>query len=499
MANLSQYSGGGIARNDLARGFLFTKGIYRNNQLGEFVPCLSVDALSQDRGDVTTIECPSPDRYGEFIEIGTLPGELSRMSTTLQGRMSRTDLLLFYDLFINNCPFDLHLHFGLCQQPDAFNQYDKALIFEGVQATSFSTDPLVALQSGDRAVINESIDISIGKFYEVVNLSYGIRGAAVTLGDAIVSIDVCDSKNCGSECDEASDGLQRVYAASADYVVYFSTDGGLTWTSKVADAAPPVGETIVDAVCYKDDYVLLDSAGTFYIVNRNDLVYDTTNAAFGEVASGMGANAPTSMDTVGNFGLIVGENGTIALFTEPANGAVIVDAGFATSSTLNDVYISANEGIAVAVGAAGSVAYSYDAELWYTASTPNVALNLISVVAKSRNNWLVGSANGQIWSTDNAGLTWEQVKYPGSTTATAAINDIANATNHIMYFAGGAKVYRSIDGGASWTTEPNSKSEVFPTVVAINSIAVAHGEPNTVWLGGESATNTGVVVLGTKK
>ncbi len=484
--------GNSIARNDYARAFIFSKGIFKCNTTGEFVSCISVDALAQDRGDVTKIECPSEEAYGEFTEVGIIPGELSRMTTTLTGRMSRTELSSFYKLFIDGCPFDLHLHFGLCNAPDAFNQYDKALVFENVYVTSFGTDPLIALQSADRAVINETMDISIGNFYELVNLVYGERANAQTTDDQIVTMEICDRRSCGADCDDASSGCDKIFAASSDYVAYYSDDAGLTWTRQVITGAPPVGGLIVDGTCWNDLWVLLDNQGTFWYVDRADLLDGV--GVFSSVASAL-TGTGTSLDTNHGTGVIVGSNGNIAVFTDPEGGTTLVDAGFAAgNNTLNDVYIG--DGAAVAVGNLGTVVYSYDTEVWYTSPTsPGAALTLTSVVVKSKNNWLVGTSNGQVWCTDDGGRTWGRVKYPTWLTNTGTVTDMQLSTRHVLYMTIGTALYRSIDGGSSWVAEPNSKLN-FTTNGGLHSIATCRDNPNFVLVGGQGVGGDGMIIAG---
>lgn len=484
-----------VARNDLARAFIFERGVFRCNALGEFVSCLAVDALAQDRGDVTSVECPSPTRYGEFIEIASLPGELSRLTTTLTGRMSRTEVSTFYQLFIGGCNFDLHLHFGLCQQPDAFNQFDKALIFENVSVTAFSTEPLIALQSADRAVINESIDISVGNFYEVVNLNYGLRGQNVTVDTAVISVNICDSKSCGGDCEDSSSGCEKIFAATTDYNVYVSADGGATWATVVVDATPPVGGVVVDAACFRNQYVLIDDQDNFYFAEKSDLLESPGTATFGTSLIGLGTDAAAAIDAIAEYGIVVGEAGNVAMFTSPESGATIVDAGFATVQNLNAVHVT--DEVSIAGGAAGVVLYSTDGELWFAASVVNAGANAITaVLAKSRQNWIVGTANGKLWCTDNGGRTWALVSYPGSGTNTAEINDLAKATGHVLYMVTDDKLFRTIDGGASWITEPNS-TQNFPTNVEQNSVSVCSADPNYVITGGEAAGLVGVLILGT--
>ena len=113
-----------VARNDLSRAFIFQDGMEVCCPTPHYFPCLGVDSLSQDFGDITRVECPDPFNYGQFIEVAQLPGETGRMTTTLSTRLSRTELSMFRNMAIRGCGFDLHLHFGLCQKPTDFNAFD---------------------------------------------------------------------------------------------------------------------------------------------------------------------------------------------------------------------------------------------------------------------------------------------------------------------------------------------------------------------------------------
>ena len=485
--------GSAIARNDYARAFLFPKGVLKCNATGEFVSCLAVDSLAQDRGDVTKIECPSPDAYGQFVEVATIPGELSRMTTTLTGRLSRTEVSEFYKLFIDGCSFDMHLHFGLCDSPEAFNQFDKALIFENVYVTNFGTDPLVALQSADRAVINETIDISIGNFYEIVNLKYNQRANAQTIHGGIVTMEICDRKSCGVDCDDSSSGCDKIFAASSDFYAYYSDDNGVTWTEQKIVAVPPVGATIVDGACWGDNWVLFDSAANIWLVDKSDLLSGV--GVFEQVASAISPGLGVAMDTYKGYGVIVGGAGLIGVFTDPEGGTTIVDAGFAAgANALNDVTVG--EGASVAVGDAGTVVYSYDTEIWFASPTKPTTDNLSAVAVKSKNAWIVGDETGKLWCTDDGGKTWSRVKYPTWLSNTNPISDIKVASRHVMYMSSGAKLFRSIDGGSSWFEEPNSRLSLPSTITTLTQIAVCGEDSNFVVVGGTSTTATGLVIVG---
>lgn len=483
-----------LARNDLARVFLFRDGIYKVGGGAEFLNALGVDGLSQDRGDITSIEAPSPIRYGEFVEVSALPGEVSRMTTSLSGRMSRTELSAFYSLFNDNCKFDLHLHFGQCQRPDDFNQYDKVMVLEDVFVTSFSTDPLVAIQSGDRAAINESIDISIGSFYEIVSLIYSSRatGQILATDGPIAAVRMCDIKSCGDACTDRSNGCLKGFAVTNDGFIFSTVDGGQSWTRLAMvnnQSAAPVS-AIVDMICYQENVIVLDAAGNFWYADREELLAGNVTQ-FNVQASGLtvGNAIDSFLGTavaVGNSGqVVVMKNQTIATFTSTVLGA----------QNLLAVNISQN-GYIVAVGANGAVYFSKDGSTWNTATAP-ANQSLTSVVVKSDTNWIVGAANGSLWATDNRGVTWSQISYPDWLTASTPVNDLTMSTPHVLWMAQGTRLLRSIDGGTSWTVEPNNRTASI-TAAEITAVGSCLFDPNFILVGGAigSPTQKALIVSG---
>lgn len=475
-----------IARNDYSRAFLFKNGVYAN-EFAQYVAAMAVDALAQDRGDITPVRQPSEDNYGQFVDIGAIPGELSRMTTTLTGRMSRTELSTFYDLFKKACAFDLHLHFGLCQRPTDFTKYDKALVFEDVFVTSFGTDPLVALNSGDVAVIQETLDISIGNFYEIVPLKYSVRGASETDDGVIVDVTISDNSNCGGDCDNASTGWNKIFTATVDYISYISADGGLTWETVVIDGTPPEA-TVLGGIALGDYYVVLDSEGTLYYSLKKDLVENPGSATYAEVATDL--TAPTAIASLRNYSILVEEGGVI-WGMDAALTPEIIDNASATTEDLNAVAM--HNDVSVAVGANGAVVYSFDNGVWYTATAVST-LNLISVAIKSRANWLVGSDNGQVWVTTDAGRTWKRVTFPNYTAVSDDVRAIEVSTPHVVWMAIGEKLYRSIDGGVTWTVQPDSVL-AFPSNDELRAIGVTSLNPNFVVVGGDNG-GAGILILG---
>lgn len=476
-----------VMMNDLSRMFLFNEGIYVVDPDPEYFARLGVEGLSQDRGEPEDVEVPSQTQYGKFDKVASIPGELSRMTTTLTGRMSRTELSRLYQMFIDDCTIDAQLHFGLCNDPEDFDTFDKAMIFEDVRVTSFSTEALVALQASDRAVVNESVDISIGRYYEVIKLLYGTRGASETVDGEIVNVTISDRQNCGTGCDEKSNGYSKIFAATADGFVYASSDGGLTWNTNDLSTQLGVGETIVGACVYKTAYMLLDSVGHLHYAPKVDILDNT--AVFTEIDTAL-TGAGAAIASFGTNAYVSGASGDIAMITDAEGSTELVNTD--ASVTLSAINVG-EDGTVVVAGASGVVKYSFDGEVWYSATTLSGTPTVSCVLVKSKQNWIVGTTNGQLWGTANSGKTWVRMTYPGWGSNTTEITTITAGTGHVLYMSTDGKLYRSVNSGSSWVEQPDSTA-TFPTLDTINSIA-AYG-PNFVVIGGDNG-GAGILVVGT--
>lgn len=476
-----------IAGNDQARLFLLQNGIFTCNVNPQYLECASIDSLAQDRGDITKIECPSPYRYGEFVEVYSFSGELSRLTTTLTTYMSQSGLSTFRKLFLDDCSSDLHLHFGLCEDPTDFTKYSKALVFEDVRVTSYGTDPLVALQSADRGIIQETVDISAAGMIEIVPLTYSEIGSAVTDDGPFVKLIVHDRRNCGTDCDEASDGCQRWFGVTDDGVLYGTEDGGTTWVQDeitTDGGVTPIADTPNDLVASGDYLVVSTVEGNVYNISWKEW-FDDTTTSWDVVALDFNA-----MDTF--FGRIyaVGDTGTVYSVTRLADATTLLN-GSLTSENFNDVDVLSNS--ILVGGANGALVYSDNSGNTWTSVSAPTADAISSVLMKSERNWLIGTATGQVWCTDNSGSSWTRVQFPGWATASDPVDDIQMATPHIIYLGQNSKLYKSIDGGTNWVAAPEGSNDPFPTMAALNSIATCAENANVVMIGGDIGGTNAVI------
>ena len=490
------------AQAAFSRVFLI-EGRARPDHSPQYESCLKADALDQAFGDVERIECPDPDAYGRFIEIGSMQGAIERMTTSLVGKYAadlQSDLLR---LAKARCPADVQIHFGACTDPRAFNNFSKALILEGVHLTNWGTEALGALSSDDNAAVNETADISIGEAYEALPLNIVERGKDIVT-NPLVDVVICDNAGCG-ECDNESDGCQRIYAiagstggspGTAPDLVY-SLDKGANWAADDVDSLAPSDSA--DAVACLDIYVVVVSHGADSISWKHK--HDVDAGVIGgwtEVTTGIvAAGSPTDAWSVGTYMFICGDTGYIYGTDDPTVGVTVLDAGVATVQNLAAIH-AISDTFAVAVGAAGAVVWTKDRVTWALATAP-VAAALTCVWVKNEDEWFVGTATGALYYTLDRGVTWTALTIPGGPYTT--IWDIAFATKSVGYLSGGvagpaAKMLRTFDGGHSWVVLPEGVGAI-PTVHQLDAIAACEYDPNfVVAVGLNEGGVDGVILVG---
>lgn len=481
-----------VAGNFQARVFIFRDGVLQCNVTPEFFESISVDGLSQDRGDITKIEQPSAKKYGEFDEVYSFSGELSRVTTTITTYMSRVSASQFFKLFEDDCAFDMHVHFGECQNPSDFTSFDKAFIFEDVRATSWSTDPLIALTSGDKGIISETLDISARRILDLINLQYDESSSAVTVDGGFVKGIVADSKNCGGDCDEPSDGCRTQFAVTDDGYLYYSVDGGNSWAKRmVIDIVATATRIPTDLIAVGNSIIILTEDDYVYVASRSEFLADPAGATF-DALDVSSVITLAAADSTFNKGFIVGTAGTVA--TIDIYGEVeLIEDGSQTSENL--LSVAADEsGTVLAGGANGALIASNDEGLSWTAPNSPTTEDVSAVLIKSSRNWIIGTATGELWCTDNAGATWTRTAYPGWASATTPVVDLRRNSTHVVYMLQNNRLLRSIDGGSSWTVEPSGTKKPFPTMTK-NSIIACHDNINTLTVVGED-TGTGIIAVG---
>lgn len=492
------------------------EGGARADHTPDFQNCLKAMAVSAPKGDIERIECPDPDVFGQFNEVGVIQGAEERETSSLVGRYSLDSLSDLLRIANKRCSFDYHVNIGDCQDPQNFNDFQKKLIREDSYITTYSTDDLGALSSDENAVVNETADVSSKSIYEVIPISLTKRADDV-IDNPGVDVVICDRPSCGS-CTNESDGCEIIFVLATNTPgspgtapdVIWSADKGQNWYED--DINSILASEEANGIACVGDYVVVvsnDSASLHYKL-RADIISGTLGG-WAEVATGFVAGGePNDIWSVGDTAFVVGDGGYVYLLTDPASGVSVLDAGVATSNDLNKVHALSDQ-FAVAVGDSDTVVYTENQSIWQTPNNaPVTAANLTAVWAKSSTEWWAGSDNGQLEYTVDGGFTaWTEDDLPG--TSYTAIHDIAFSTKSVGYIGcartiGGTargQILRTYSGGGGtlgyggWVTLPEQAGKTIPANDLIKAVAACTDDPNfVVGTGTDDAGTDGIIIVG---
>lgn len=490
-----------IAKSAFSRVFLI-EGRARPDHEPDFQSCMKGGTLDQSFGDIERVECPDPARYGGFVEVTSIQGAVDRATSSLVGRYASdlaSELLRLAKL---RCATDVHLHFGECTDPRVFNRFTKAVIMEDVFLTTWASDELGALSSDENAVVNETSDLSIREFYEVLELTFQSR-AGDTVMNEVVDVVICDSPSCG-ECEEESDGCQDIYAlqgaltgspGTAPDIIY-SLNKGLTWALNEINTL--TAAQAANALACLDDFIVVvsnDDNALHYKTKANvdaGTVGGWTENGTGFVVGG----EPNDIWSVGTYAFVVGDGGYVYGTSDPAAGVTVLDAGVATNAILYAVHAISDE-FAVAVGAGDAIVWTRNRVNWSVATATGGGGDLQGVWIKNEDEWFVVDDDGNMWYTLDGGDSWTEKVLPGTSDI---LHDIAMATDSVMYVCGSANTtgtaWRSYNGGYDWVALPEGIGNL-PTARDLNALAACVWDANFLVLVGEgAAANDGIIIVG---
>lgn len=462
----------------------------------EYFGLVRAGALAWPQGDVTPLRVPSSTQYGAFDTIDQIRGDRGQPTLTVTGRYG-TDLSDLFAIARAQCPVDLQVHMGSCQDPRDFNGgYDKVLVVETAFPTNYSTTDLGALEPGQNAMVDEEVPFTGSDAYEIRKLTAAELGQTEIVQN-VIAVAICDRRSCGGACGPASDGCQRVFSIQSATAgspglpaeLVYSSNGGTT-LSQTNINSMPVNRNPTDMTCVGSYLVVTsqDDQAIHYALT-DDVINGTLNPwtknSSGVAASG-GPNAIFSLGS--GFTWAVGNGGYVYFWGDVTATATQQSTGGVTSQNLNAIHGVDTERL-VAVGASNALIYTTNGgDTWALGTGPIGAVALNAVWMRSETTWLVGAANGNLYYTENSGLTWTAKSFSGSGSGT--VLDIQFATPTVGYMshataaaAGAGRIFRTIDGGYSWRIIPASPLSI-PANDYIKSLAACPDNVNVVFGGG---------------
>lgn len=170
-----------------------------------YLACLAIDGLEASKADSTIIYCPSDTCYDAFDTLTVIKGVENRPTTTFRHWFTKKSYGVLESLYKDDCEYDVHIHFGDCEHPGAFNEFEKAIVFRGVLFQSYSLSSLIPKTPEERAMIEETTSVSMDSWYSFIKpvLSRRVIQSEEHQGPGLAVAHSCD--NCCVDCEPCTE------------------------------------------------------------------------------------------------------------------------------------------------------------------------------------------------------------------------------------------------------------------------------------------------------
>jgi len=474
------------AKTPFSRVFLI-KGKARADHDPSYEGVMMAGGAQQSFGEPTPIQAPSATAYNQFDEVGETLGSVDRATTSLTGLFPADVLSTMLAIAKARCPLDVQIHIGQCADPRNFNKFQKIVVLEQTYFSDWSTEDLGALQSDQAAKVDETVEVSAARLYEIVPLAVAKYGAD-TVTNPLVDVIICSSLNCG-DCGDEDDGCEKVFAVSRSSpgspgtgpdVIYSSNGGTVLGSDEITTLS---NSQDADGVACLDSYVLVVSNDEGYLhYKAKATILAGTAGGWAEIATGFVAGGnPKDIWGVGSYAFICGDGGYIYGTSDAEVGVTVLDAGVATTEDLKAIH-ALDDKFAVAVGDSGAIVQTKNRTEWSSVTGPTgISDSFQAVWLKNKDEWFIGSDAGGLYYTVDGGTTWVTKVIPGSLTS---VWDITMPTASVVYVSGAAagpagKILRSYDSGHSFVVLPEDQGSL-PSNDQITALASCPWDPNVV-------------------
>lgn len=467
-----------------------------------FYGCLSLGGLQEELGEGTPIYCPSPTQRNAWEIVDTVPSQPGLPTTDFTQHANRYLTDIWWKLRRQNCKFNAQVVLGRCQSPDDISQFDSKILLSGTRMTAFNLPALNPLDGGENTVGDITGTWQINFFDRYQPMLLGEKADATVLAEALDGL-YADAVQCG-DCGEPSDGCQKQFVLTlansgspglSSQIAY--TDD--SWSTNGTDDINTLGGLSGNKVAQMGQrLVVISQATNSHHHKLISTILAGTAGGWAEVTSGyVLTKGPRAIYVKSaNRAFIAAAGGYVYLLTAPTAAVTVLTDGSVTTQDFNA--ISGFGRTVVAVGNSNALIYSTnDGETFASKTGPEVGIALNAVECVNDRVWWVGTANGNLYYTTDAGNTWVENTPEGDLTV---INSIAFVDELVGYVAGQAgaeaRIYRTSTNGNLWSREAPDISGM-PTAERINFVAPCPQSYNALLAGGRiSSGGDGIVLNG---
>ncbi|MDX2138333.1 MAG: hypothetical protein SF123_09590 [Chloroflexota bacterium] len=467
----------------------------------EYYGQLGLGDTSVPLGELTPFYAPSSERANTWDIVDMAEGEPGLVSTELTARLDRDGRDIWFDWAMSRVATNGYaLLFDKCKRVDAFDEWASAIIYKDLRPTELTIPAISPLEPGDNGTpLAYTIPLQARVLMRVRTLQFEPQAAALIEGEIVAGL--IDDTGCDSR--DFQNRAKKIYMLAKPnpgtpgtnpLLVY--TNDGQTWQTDVINSL--AGNAGVAMAMMGDRFIIVSTVDNAHHHTKKSAVDDgnSTWTRVGGTGSGyVSSKAPTDIYVMNSAqAFLCGQGGYIYLMTNPTRPVTPIVDGALTVQNLNAIHGHGHT--IVAVGASNAVLVSgNDGDTFALVVGPAAGVSLKSVCCISDDVWLIGTANGKLFATENRGKRWSDIT-PDSDIA--AVNSIRFERNGMVGYmavttSGGAgRTYRTITAGHIWSSEPPYLMNE-PTSEAAN-VVIPFGA-NQIVVGGKVSSTDGIISI----
>lgn len=482
-----------------SRGSLFVQ--LTPGKAAEYVGCVDLDAIQEPLGDQTLIRCRNGN--GDYVTIGSTQDAPGAVTTSITALISPSSNILDR---ISRCLINLYAAQSSCGKLGVFTNWDRMAIVHHAKLTNRNLQNLVMRETDEPSA--RVLDFSAwNPVYNVREVNVARQAIAETTD--LHALALCNGAQCAGDCGENQDACTRGFIGGAAPAgsptsradIWQTSDGGLNWESLTGGAADPfpAGQDIQAAGC-----VQLDAVTTRWFVVRESVGGEPLKLAYsdddGATWTLVSIGATNNEGAAGPGALFVRDRNALYLATTEGNVYFSEDAGVTWEAQSGALTASAGESLNVikfsdadngyAAGDNDTLIRTQDGgATWAAVDVPTSSDAITALHVFSSFRVTIGTDDGKIYQTWDAGANWEQKTYSGQADSNTIqkiefVNDLTGFAI-VNTSAPVGSVYRTVDGGHTF------QKLTTPTNAGLNDLYVC--DENSGYVVGNAQGGTGFV------
>lgn len=455
-----------------------------------YYSCMKMGGLERKGQEPAPVYLPDRGRLGRSRIVARVREQDGLWTSSLIGYKPASIQSTLSRLDKSKQPFDLQLHFGACRNLSEFGDYELAIVFEDAEIVGYNADSLGALNGGEVAPVLETVNIIAAHVYELFAIELGLVATSETApGGEIVGVGHgYHDWVSGKEFGDNFFALQLPYNYNANNAIdhlyiLASVDGGNNWTRHTLEAGFPNAPELAHAfwlVAVGDHIVFTydnnaNGEGTIFslpvtALNREPILsYNFKTIGYSILR----------LRRIGGRAYGIVSTGAVVWFKPDDLTMEVLEDDTLLTNYWNDIAGLDYDNLLV-VGENGVVGLRRSGLplrlVPVFVDETEVLDNFMAVAMKSPTDWVIGTDEGEIYCTTNAGLTWSLL-FSFENYVVRSIYFPTKSRGYVLFHRP-AEIWMTSDGGAEWIKIDDARVE-FGAYAIMHEMAVAPGDPST--------------------